>query len=122
MNKTLIVVLLVVAMLLVGFFVIFGRNKITEVDMINQNNVVESAPNTIVIKSFSFQPSSLVIKAGTSVTWENQDPAGHDVKSDVFSSPILKTGEKFQFTFDTKGTFVYYCGIHPTMTGTIVVE
>lgn len=78
--------------------------------------------NIIVIKNFTFNPSPLAVKMGETVTWSNEDSTVHRIKSDTFNSSDLQTGDKFQFTFNTKGTFVYNCGIHPTMTGTVIVE
>ena len=40
----------------------------------------------------------------------------------VFKSKVLDTDEKFSFTFDTPGTFPYFCSIHPKMTGKVVVR
>ena len=40
----------------------------------------------------------------------------------VFKSPALDTGESFSYTFKDAGTFEYYCGLHPRMTGKIVVK
>jgi plastocyanin len=127
MNKTL-VILIIVIMAVIGFL-IWGQYKQSNNvgTSSNQNSQTENTPtivsaNTVIIKNFSFQPSTLTIKTGTTVTWENQDSAGHNIKSTTFNSQILQMGEKFQFTFNTKGTFVYNCGVHPTMTGTIIVE
>jgi plastocyanin len=40
----------------------------------------------------------------------------------VFKSKVLDTDEKFSFTFSTPGTFLYFCSIHPKMTGKVVVR
>ena len=87
----------------------------------NQTNT-QISDNTINIKNFSFNPNTITIKKGTTVTWINQDSTIHTVKSDTFNSPDLNQGDKFQFTFNNAGTFNYSCGIHPSMTGKIVVE
>lgn len=78
--------------------------------------------NSVLIQNYSFSPSTLTVKAGTTVTWTNKDSATHNLKSSTFSSPDLGTGDTFKFTFNTPGTFDYSCGIHPTMTGTIIVQ
>lgn len=78
--------------------------------------------NTIIISEYTFIPSTLTVKIGDTITWINQDSAPHDIVSTEFTSPLLQKGGKFDFTFNTKGTFVYNCGIHPNMTGTIIVE
>jgi plastocyanin len=81
-----------------------------------------TAGNAISIEEFTFKPATLTIKAGTTVTWTNNDTAGHDVKSDSFQSPTMAKGQTFSFTFNNTGTFNYICGIHPNMKGTIKVE
>ncbi|MFH1222511.1 MAG: cupredoxin family copper-binding protein [Candidatus Micrarchaeota archaeon] len=76
----------------------------------------------VVIKDFSFQPSTLTIKAGTMVTWTNQDSAPHTIKISEQSSPTMATGQTYSQKFDTAGTYEYSCGIHPSMKGTIIVQ
>jgi plastocyanin len=74
-----------------------------------------------------FSPAALTIEPGTTVRWTNRGGIIHDVKSTADSttldSPILSTGESFEFTFTAPGTYNYLCSIHPrTMLGQIVVE
>lgn len=76
----------------------------------------------IAIKNFAFSPEELIIKAGDTVIWTNQDSAPHSIKSDNFNSDILQTGDAYQFKFDTAGSYDYLCGIHPSMKGKIIVE
>lgn len=81
-----------------------------------------AAGNTVSIENFAFAPDTLTVKAGTTVVWTNNDTAGHNIKSDIFTSPTLAQGETFSFKFDTAGTFEYICGVHPSMKGKIIVE
>jgi amicyanin len=78
---------------------------------------------TIKIANFTFDPPTLTVKAGTTVTWVNADDIPHLIseKDGKFRSPALDTDEKFSQTFSTPGTVEYYCAIHPKMTGKIVV-
>jgi plastocyanin len=78
----------------------------------------------IVIKDFMFMPMSLTIKAGSTVTWANNDDEPHTVVSDtgLFRSGAVVTNETFAFKFDQPGTYHFACSIHPRMVGTIVVE
>ena len=83
--------------------------------------------STVNIKDFAFNPNTLMVKTGTTVTWVNLDSAPHTIASDpgspvAFSSGSLSTGASYQFTFSQPGTFGYHCAIHPKMTGTIVVQ
>lgn len=79
--------------------------------------------NTVVIKSFGYTPSSMTVKAGTKVTFENQDTTAHSATADdgSFDTKVLSQGEKGSFTFTKAGTYSYHCSVHPSMTGTIIV-
>lgn len=80
--------------------------------------------NAVLIASFAFSPSSLTVKVGDTVTWTNNDSASHTVVADdgSFKSADLGQGASYQFTFKTAGAYTYKCSIHPSMTGTIVVQ
>jgi plastocyanin len=78
----------------------------------------------IVVKNFMFQPMSLTVKAGSTVTWTNVDEEPHTVvsSSGLFRSNALDTKDSFSFKFDKVGTYSFVCSIHPQMVGTIVVQ
>lgn len=81
--------------------------------------------STIVMaKDFMFAPTSLTVRAGSTVTWTNNDDEPHTVVSvtGLFRSAALDTKDSFSFRFDKPGTYRYSCSIHPRMVGTIVVE
>lgn len=89
-----------------------------------QSGTAPSAGGSAVsIANFSFQPSAITVAVGTTVTWTNNDTAGHTVTADdgSFKSDRLGTGSTFSQTFATAGTFAYHCSIHSSMTGTITV-
>jgi plastocyanin len=79
---------------------------------------------TATIDNFTFAPARLTVKAGTTVTWRNQDDISHIVtaSSRLFKSKALDTDDIFSFTFTAPGTYEYFCSLHPRMTGTVVVE
>jgi plastocyanin len=76
------------------------------------------------VADFMFQPVSLTIRAGSTVTWTNDDDEPHTIKSDagLFGSRAMGTHERFSVKFDKPGTYHYTCSIHPRMVGTIVVQ
>lgn len=79
----------------------------------------------IEITGFEFIEGEVTITAGTTVTWTNNDGFDHTIAfaDGVFpESPTLGEGDTFSLTFAEPGTYPYVCGIHPRMTGTIVVE
>ena len=87
-----------------------------------------------------FVPRILNISAGTTVTWTNGDLTSyksfeveqlHTVTSGslesrnigiYFDSSFLAAGKTFQLTFNSTGTFDYFCTIHPFMTGKVIVS
>ncbi len=79
----------------------------------------------VSIAQFKFDPATLEIHVGDTVTWTNNDRFPHDVTQlpagSGFSSPQFGKGESFSVTFDAAGTYDYYCALHPIMLGTIVV-
>jgi len=82
-----------------------------------------AADAQVKIANFTFDPPTLTVKAGTTVTWINADDIPHLVseKDGKFRSSALDTNDKFSQTFATAGTVEYFCAIHPHMTGKIVV-
>lgn len=86
--------------------------------------VAHAEEASIRIENFTFNPPELTIKPGTTVTWENGDDIPHSVveKDNKFHSMALDTGEKFSMTFSGAGEIGYFCGLHPHMTGKIIVK
>ena len=88
-------------------------------------NGQQASQQTVTIQNYAFNPVSLTISKGTTVSRINEDTAPHSVVSDdgTFSSPAtLSLGQTFSYTFNDPGTFNYHCGVHPTMKGTITVQ
>ena len=83
-----------------------------------------AADVAVKIDNFAFAPERVTVKAGTAVTWINEDDIPHTVASSTrtFKSKALDTDDRYAFTFTTPGVYQYFCSLHPHMTGTIVVE
>ncbi len=80
----------------------------------------------VQIQNFAFSPATLTVKAGTTVTWTNNDGTQHTVTPDAgapagFGSGGLSPGTSYSFTFTGPGTYPYHCSIHQSMKGTVVV-
>ena len=96
-------------------------------------NGVQAAPSvqtgtTVQMTGFKFAPKTLTIPVGTTVTWTNQDQAGHTATSDTgaFDTGNVAAGQSMSITFSKAGTFPYYCKYHggpggAGMSGTIIV-
>ena len=101
-----------------------------------QNNgsnggINNATDHRVVIKNFAFDPPSVTVKSGDTVTWINEDTTPHIVASDPhpthtdlpgLESSSLSQGQSYSFTFVKTGTFGYHCHLHPTMKGTVIVE
>ena len=84
-----------------------------------------SAGAAVTVVDFAFDPTSLSVPVGETVTWTNEDGAAHTVTSDgqgPLDSGDIAGGATFEHTFDQPGTYGYVCTIHPTMTGTVEVS
>ncbi len=89
-----------------------------------------------------WEPGTLEVSEGTTVTWKNEDGAGHTVtgatdpkdastwgsittggnKFDTAPSPFLiAPGAEWSFTFTEEGEFPYVCQVHPWMIGKVIV-
>lgn len=81
-------------------------------------------PNEVIMQGTAFSPASLSVKAGTKVTWRNNDYMAHTVTSDtgLFDSGSIGTSGSYSYTFTATGTYSYHCNFHSGMTGVIVVN
>ena len=83
----------------------------------------------ITIQNYGFNPQTVTIPVGTTVTWTNLDTVDHQISDSsttiapglLFTSRPLGKGDSFSFTFTSAGTYQYYCIIHTYMTGTVFV-
>jgi plastocyanin len=82
------------------------------------------ADSTVTMSGFAFDPATVTVEVGDSVTWQNQDDVGHTATGagGAFDTGTVAGGGSASVTFDAAGTFAYACTIHPTMQGTVVVE
>jgi len=82
------------------------------------------AAEQVKIGNFSFNPATLTVKVGATVTWINEDDVPHTVVSTTkkFSSRVLDTDDKYAQAFANPGTYEYYCSVHPHMKGKVIVQ
>ena len=79
----------------------------------------------IEIHDFAFAPKEMTVPVGTRIVWTNRDDEPHTVVSAAGAfkpSQALDTDDSFSTVLDKPGTYAYFCGIHPMMTGKIVVR
>ena len=105
-------------------------------------------PVAISIKGFAFNPATITVAKGTTITWTNEDTVNHTVTTGTppptgapaasgaspAPTPSLSKGDgridsgrvdatkTFAFTFNEAGTFNYFCAVHPRMVATVTVQ
>lgn len=86
------------------------KNMLTDVTLIKYNK-------------YGFSPKIITVKAGTRVGFQNTSNREFWPKSEIFDAEIgIAPGNKFLYTFDTPGTWVYFNNLNTEETGTIVVK
>lgn len=91
--------------------------------------VARATGTAISISGSSFSPLVLDVTSGQTVTFTNQDSFDHTVEftsvpggAAPANSGNLAQNGTFQVTLTVIGTYQYRCGIHTSMTGSIVVQ
>ena len=73
-------------------------------------------------KSYRFDPKTIEIKAGDTVTWTNNDNFTHTVKVDGREDHKVDRGASVSITFDKPGRYPCVCTLHSKdMDGTVIV-
>ena len=144
-GKRILVIVGVVAIVipvLLTFVLLYPPNLPTSVSTVQtssaSSSVSSSASNTIILpsgiandRSLNFQPSSITVAAGTTITFVNSDTTGvHDIDftsvpsgASVATSPNTNkwVGDTYSVTLTVPGTYTFICDYHSWMTGTITV-
>ncbi len=80
---------------------------------------------TVQLINASFTPNKLEIDAGTTVKFVNMDNTLHEIafrELNIDDSGLIDYQAEFVVTFTEPGEYLYACGPHPGMTGTITVK
>ena len=81
-------------------------------------------PVEVRMQNNLYSPAELSVPAGTSVRFVNLDTDIHTVsqRDGGIESGLLFQRDVWSYTFDTPGTYEYFCLPHPFMVGKITVE
>lgn len=84
--------------------------------------VAYAATATVSMKDFSFQPRTVTVRVGDTVTWVNNDTATHTATSSgAWDTGSLSPRSSRSITFTAPGTYLYFCLLHSIMFGNVVV-
>ena len=74
-------------------------------------------------KSYRFEPETIEIEAGQTVTWTNDDNFTHTVQVDGLEDHKVARGKSVSIKFDEPGTYHYVCTLHrQDMEGEVIVK
>ncbi len=85
--------------------------------------VMPQSVHKVIIKGMIFTPSELHVKKGDTVEWINEDIVAHNITDspeNKWTSGTLARGKSWKKVIDIN--IDYYCSIHPTMKGKIIVD
>ena|SRR5260221_10367986 len=149
MNKVIIIVIVLAVLLGGGYFLMKGQSSTQQQNTANtqatqntqqnaQPTAMKSEPTTASASSNAvnytengFQPHSITIKVGQSVTWTNKDSDELWVASDPHPTHTdypgfdelksIPTGDTYSFTFTKVGNWGYHNHLNPSQMGVVVV-
>jgi len=129
-KSTKIVMVVILVLVVVAGLALFMTSNDSDKDLqsIAENTVFAA----VSVTEEGFEPTTLEVQKGTSVTWTNNGSAVHQIASDphpshdalagLFSEQALQPTDAFTFTFDEVGTYTYHDHLNPyTMLGTVTV-
>jgi plastocyanin len=82
-------------------------------------------PNEVWMENSVFNPVSISITSGTTITWTNKDGIAHTVTGNdgqPFDSGTIPANGTYTHTFPGVGLFNYRCTFHPSMVATVEVN
>lgn len=101
------------------------------IGLIGGQQEARAANASVSIAAFKYDPATLTVAVGDTVTWTNNEPLPasgtpipHTVTSDTgtdLASPTFTSPQTYSKTFTAAGTYAYHCTVHPSMHGTVVV-
>ena len=101
----------------------------------NEEAIVIIPEGSSSLTDDAYRPNPIEVNTGDTVTWINDDLTSHTATSgnpesgstgmfggtDDSPEIIGPEGDTQSFTFDEAGEFEYYCTLHPSMVGTVIV-
>lgn len=102
-----------------------------------------SSTTSIEVVNIAYAPETLEVGIGDKVEWTSKDEGVHHTvtsgtpgdngvpgvsegkppKPDgVFDGDLPDASSTFTFTFDKAGTYAYFCEVHPSMVGEVIVR
>jgi plastocyanin len=86
--------------------------------------LTDQATTQVELSKNCFEPTVARVQPGDSVTWTNSDEVNHAVSGAANgwgTFDEIPSGDSVTYQFGESGVFPYFCFIHPSMVGAVVV-
>lgn len=119
-TKTIMILLAITITLLVAGC----ATKQASNNEISQEQSSVELKETVKLRDNKFLPTTTVVKAGTTVTWINEDQIPHTIKSvdGIFESTSLEQADTWSYKFEKTGVYNYASADYPEISARIKVE
>ena len=87
----------------------------------DDDDAISSDPGVVIVDDNTFEPKSITVGVGDTVTWQFEGGSAHNVSGEDFESELMKEGT-FEHAFVEAGAYDYVCTVHPGMSGTVEVS
>jgi plastocyanin len=102
-----------------------GSDWVFRRNMIAERTTNTGAIPSGVLQQYSFVPAAIRVRAGSFVTWVNDDEFDHRIAigtTPITDGPTMPPGASYRVRFNSAGEFVVACRIHPTMRAVVTVD
>lgn len=83
----------------------------------------QGATHVVTIEGMKYEPATLVVRAGDTVTWHNKDMVPHTATAaGRFDSRNIAPGQSWSWQAGAPGEHAYVCTYHLGMAGKVVVR
>jgi plastocyanin len=89
--------------------------------------IIGNTQALVALRNYSFNPETLHVAVGTTVTWVNCEPSNIDphtshARGGQWTSGYLSPGMTYSWKFNEVGLYEYFCEPHPFMHGVVIVQ
>lgn len=94
-------------------------------DVGSKTNGAAAATKVNQTDGLKFAPTSVTVKTGDVVEWDNGSSVAHNVTFDAYqsiTSDTMNNGDTYQVKFTKAGTYQFHCTFHPGMDGSVTVS
>lgn len=138
MNKIYLAIVAIVVLTAGAFLLSSNKTNVTKVETSTQpvatsiaSPSAKAEENTVTVTANGFEPQTITVKVGSTVTWINKSGTTVIINSDPHPIhnfwPFLNLGSfadggSVSATFQKSGTYTYHNHLDPSQKGTVIAQ